>query len=116
MSTIPHFLRAERGKEWQQFLLFLGIFLVSGTVGSLLPTPGSWSDRGSEWVPGAVIAASMGCLFIATFRIYRKPGLVFKLQAVLLWFLCGAVFLAAAYSVSESFTFLREAGRAQGVG
>jgi len=78
-------------------------------VASLLPTPGSWSDRRSQWVPGVVIAASMGCLFVATFRIYRKPGLVFKLQSVLLWLLCGGVFLAAIYSVYESFIFLREA-------
>jgi hypothetical protein len=82
--------------------------IIAMQICSLLPTPGSWSDSRSEWLPGAAMAFCAVSLFVATFRIYRRFGFVFKIQAAILWFIFGAVFIGALMTLYESFTFLSD--------
>jgi hypothetical protein len=108
MNAVTDSTLRQDERRWRQFFWLLLIFLSAAMVSSLLPTPNSWSDIRSQWLPSAAMALTAFCLFVATFWIYQRPGYVFKIQAVVLWFLFGAVLAAATYSLFESFTFLRE--------
>jgi hypothetical protein len=107
VRDLIHSVRAERGKDWQGFLLFVALYLIAMLVCSSLPTPGSWSDTRSQWLPSAAMVVCACALFVASLRIYRRIGLIFKAQALFLWFLFGAAFLVGVISLYESFTFLR---------
>jgi hypothetical protein len=99
----------DQGKQkWRQFFSLLLIFIAAAIASSLLPTPGSWSDTRSQWLPPTAMALIASGLFVACFWIYCRPGLVFKIQAVMLWLLFGAVLVIALREVYESFTFLRD--------
>ena len=108
MNAVTDSIHGRSEWRWRQFCWLLLLFLLASMVSSLLPTPDSWSDIRSQWLPSAAIALTTACLFIATFWIYQRPGFVFKIQAVILWLLFGAVLIGAIYSLFESFAFLRE--------
>jgi hypothetical protein len=108
MSRLFQSLRAHHGQNWQDFLWYILAFLLAGSICSILPTPGSWSDGRSQWVPAAALAPVAAALFVVTFRIYRRSGTTFKIQAVILWAIFGATLMASAFSLYDSVTFLRE--------
>ena len=108
MNTVTDSMYGQGKQSWRQFMLLLLVFVVAMIVCGLLPTPGSWSDSRSQWLPPAVMGLTALSLFVASFWVYRRPGFIFKIQAVILWLLFGAVLIIAAYSVYESFTFLRD--------
>jgi F0F1-type ATP synthase membrane subunit a len=95
-------------RVWQPFLSYLVVFVFSATVCSLLPTPNSWSDVRSQWVPSAAIALLALCLIVASIWIYRRSGQVFKIQAIILWVVFGGVLIAAACDLYASIGFLKE--------
>jgi hypothetical protein len=96
--------------DWRSFFSLLIILFFAMMVSAQLPTPGSWSDGRSQWLPPAAIAITTVCLFVATFRIYRRPGVLSKIQSVILWLIFGVVLIAAIDSLYESWLFLREVG------
>ena len=108
MSAITDSTHSRDERRWRQFFWLLLVFLFAAVISSLLPTPNSWSDIRSQWLPSAALALTAFCLFVATFWIYQRPGFVFKVQAAILWLLFGVVLAATTYSLFESFTFLRE--------
>jgi hypothetical protein len=97
---------AARG--WRQFLLVLAVFFVTAFVSSLLPTPGSWSDVRSQWLPAAAIALTTLCSLIWSIQIFRRAGFSMRFQAFILWVLFAVVLCATIYSLFESFAFLGE--------
>jgi hypothetical protein len=109
MNINPDAVPGEGWQKWRQFLVLLVAFLFIVVVASMLPTPGSWSDMRSDWLPPAIIAPTALCLMMANFRIYRRPGFLFKIQAVILWFLFGGIFAAAVCDLYESYQFFHAA-------
>ena len=96
------------GATWLRFLLLLFLFFAGGLTASLLPTPGSWSDLRSQWLPLVAMTLMNFCLLVASFWIYRRPGPVFKVQAVILWLVIGSALIAGLYGLYDSIAFLRE--------
>ena len=102
-------LIAQRGEQrWRQFWFLLLAFFVGGMICSELPTPDSWSDGRSQWLPDVAIGIITLCFIVATFWIYRRLGIIFKLQAVILWLFFGIVMIACIVSLYEAFIFLKE--------
>jgi len=95
-------------RSWGQFLLVLSVFFIAAFVSSLLPTPGSWSDVRSQWLPAAAIVLTTLSSLFWSIQIFRRGGFAMRSQAVILWVLFAVVLSAAIYSVFESFMFLRE--------
>lgn len=95
-------------RRWRQFWFLLLVFFMGGMISSELPTPDSWSDGRSQWLPAAAIGIITFGLIVATFWIYQRPGIVFKIQAVILWLFFGIVMVACIVSLYEAFIFLRE--------
>jgi hypothetical protein len=108
MEIVTDPRRDANGQVWRPFWSLLIVFLLGGLVCSILPTPDSWSDARSHWLPPAAVGLMAACLFIASFWIYRRSGMVFKIQALILWLLLGAVVIGATCALYDSFLFLRE--------
>jgi len=108
MSVLIDSVLGRDKRTWRQFLLLLVLFLVDMKLCCCLPTPGSWSDGRSQWLPQAAAAVTAICLCIAVHWVYRRQGFIFKIQAVMLWLLFGTVMAGSAYGVYDSLTFLRE--------
>jgi len=108
MKQPEHKTRTLQRQDWQQCLWLLLIFLVAFMIAACLPTPGAWSDRKSQWLGDAFFAPISFALFIATNWIFKRKGLVFKLQAVLLWLLFGFAFVTSTCGLFVSVSFLRE--------
>lgn len=89
-------------------MLVLSVFFIAAFVSSLLPTPGSWSDVRSQWLPPAAIVLTTVCSLIWSIQIFRRAGFSMRFQAFILWLLFAVVLSAATYSLIESLTFLRE--------
>jgi hypothetical protein len=88
--------------------LLLLVFFADMMICVELPTPDSWSDARSQWLPSAAMVVTVFCLCIATHWVYRRPGFIFKIQAVILWLLFGTVLAIATYGVYDSLMFLGE--------
>lgn len=108
MSEAADLISGRGERPWMRFLLLLFLFFAGGLIASLLPTPGSWSDVRSQWLPLAVMTVINFCLLIAIFWIYRRAGPVFKVQAVILWLIIGSALIACLYGLYDSFAFLRQ--------
>jgi hypothetical protein len=108
MNAVTESKHSQDKRRWRQFFSLLLIFFLAGFASLLLPTPGSWSDVRSQWVPSVAMALTTSCLFIATFWVYRRIGFIFKIQAVILWLLFGVALIGLVCALINSFIFLRE--------
>ncbi len=97
--------------RWGHFLCLLQIFFLASVVATSLPTPGEWSDYRSQWMPSAALATVSLVLCVATHWLYRRPSLLFKLQAIALWLLFGYMCGESLLPLYESATFFRELHR-----
>ncbi len=97
-------------RRWQPFLLLLLVFFAASSIAVALPTPGSWSDRRSQWIPAVALAVTALATFVAGHWIFRRRGVLFKVQALIVWGLCGVVLVGSISSLYESWVFLSEVG------
>jgi F0F1-type ATP synthase membrane subunit a len=108
MNTITDSTNGQSTGRWRPFLLLLLLFVVDTQICGLLPTPDSWSDGRSQWLPPVAMGVTVFCLCIAVHWVYRRPGFIFKIQALVLWLLFGTVLGMSAYGIYDSLTFRRE--------
>jgi heme/copper-type cytochrome/quinol oxidase subunit 3 len=92
--------------NWRRFWKVLGAFFLANVFGSLIPTPNSWSDVRSQWMPAVVLAISSLSFLVATLWLYRKNKLS-PVQAGILGFIFSGVFALAASGLYESFLFFQ---------
>lgn len=91
---------------WRLFLsLLIVVLLVVGILG-LPPALGSLYQLRSQWPRSSAMALTTLCVLIASFRLYRRSGHIFKIQAVVLWLLTGPMFVCSAYSTYNSLSFV----------
>ena len=108
MTTSPTSVANMPNHAWRRFFLMLGMFFVALVVACELPTPGSWSDVRSQWIPTAVSVAVSIAFIIASAVTYRRRGPLTGIQASLLCLIFGATLIFAATELLSSIAFLRE--------
>lgn len=83
--------------KWKHALVLLLFFLIACLTGPMFVPWTGWSDHRSHWgTPFFILLLSAG-LAVATHWLYRKPNTLYKMQAIGLWILFGAVAAVAAY-------------------
>src|SRR4051794_6031298 len=102
-------------QAWQRFLVLILLFLLAILLASIAPTPDSWSDGRSQWMPAAITGLSALALLVATFWSYCLKR-VSRMQAAILSFVFGAALIVAVFGLYESLLFLREVRRHQSTG
>jgi len=91
---------------WKHALVLLCIFIFGSFIGLVLVPWTGWSDARSHWgEPLFIFLLSFG-LTVATHWLYRKPGRLYKAQAVGLWMLFGVVAAVAAYRCVLAWLFI----------
>ena len=91
--------------SWRRFWLYLGMFFVAFTIAGLLPTPGSWSDSRSHWLPLVAIALIDLLFLMAAHWDYHRLALLSRLQVWILSLLLGTLFLLTIVSLWECIAF-----------
>ena len=92
--------------KWKPTLVLLCIFISGSFIGLVLVPWTGWSDARSHWgEPFFIFLLSSG-LAVATHWLYRRSGRIYKLQAIVLWLLFGAVAAIAVYQCILSWLFI----------
>jgi len=108
MTTSPASVAIVPSHTWRRFFLMLGMFFVAFVVACELPTPDSWSDVRSQWMPAAVSVAVSIAFIVASTVTYWRRGPLTGIQASLLCVIFGAVLIFAATELLTYIAFLRE--------
>ncbi len=94
-------------KHWMHLFILLFIFILGSVFGLMFVPWTGWSDGRSHWgEPFFIFLLSSG-LAVATHWLYRKPGRLFKVQAIGLWLLFGVVAVIAGYKCVLAWLFIR---------
>lgn len=88
-------------------LVLLCIFVLGSIIGLIFVPWTGWSDTRSHWGESFFIFLLSSGLAVATHWLYRKPGRLYKTQAVGLWMLFGVVGAVAAYKCVLAWLFIR---------
>ena len=97
-----------RSHSWRRFFLLLGMFSAAFVVACVIPTPDSWSDVRSQWLPAAVVAAVCIVFVITSAITYWRGGPLTGLQASLLCLIFGVILVLMARELFVSAHFLRD--------
>ena len=105
MSTHPRASDILPRYSWRRFWLYLGMFFIGFAIAGLLPTPGSWSDTRSQWLPLVAIALIDVIFALSAGLDYHRHGLLSRSQISILSLLFGTVFLFTSLSLWECIAF-----------
>jgi len=92
--------------KWKHVFVLLLIFLLGCLIGVIVLPWTGWSDTRSHWGEPFFIFLLSSVLAVATHWLYRRSGLIFKIQAIILWIAFGATAAIAAYQVVISWLFI----------
>ena len=82
-------------------------FVIAYIACDAFPTPGSWSDVHSQWLPDLVRVPMAFAFCVATHWIYIRPEIEAKFEAVILWFIFGGGFTISVVRLIQSRLFLK---------
>jgi hypothetical protein len=96
-----------RSRSWRRFFLVLAVWFASVFVGSFLPL-GGWSDVRSHWRSAALLTVICALFLMVSAYLYWHGGFLSGLQASLLCFVFGCMFVLGAQELYTDMLFFRE--------